>query len=157
MGVVDHYLTIHQSITDTLDTVHRAMTKARFKDVQVDDRTLTVTGRARRGGQWTRDPISVVLTPQGDSQTGLTVRAWSTAQSLVSLASDPAKKNLQLFIQQIPPHLLLPELTDSGLSRSPQIPRPEQPESLTLTHCDAPLPQGSRFCPRCGTQVAEHI
>jgi len=69
MSIVDHHLTAGQSSNEVLEAVSVALTVAGFRIIDVNQNESTVMAEARRKGQWTKDPISVVLTPGGTNQT----------------------------------------------------------------------------------------
>jgi hypothetical protein len=101
MADVERRVSVAQPLAVANRTVAQALASSRFPNVNVSEPALLVTAEARRGGQWTKDPVSVFLTPVGDSRTDLTIRATSTAQSLASLVSSPAKRNVEKVLQAL--------------------------------------------------------
>lgn len=101
MAEAERVTTISQTVDDALTTVARALASAGFRNVIVSESAKMVTAEARRGGQWTKDPITVLLAPKGEGTTELTIRAKSTAQSLVSLVRSPAQRNVEKVLKAL--------------------------------------------------------
>jgi carbon monoxide dehydrogenase subunit G len=98
--VIEETTTIPGPPEQAVQTCTRALTRARFKNIQVNQAALIVTGEQRRMGQWTRSQVTLLLAA-GENGTVVTVTAEAQAQSISSLIAHPAKRMAQSVLAEL--------------------------------------------------------
>ena len=98
--VIEETTTIPGPPEQAVQTCTRALTRARFKNIQVNQAALIVTGEQRRMGQWTRSQVTLLLSA-GEDGTLVTITAEARAQSISSLVAHPATRIIKSILTEL--------------------------------------------------------
>jgi hypothetical protein len=95
-------LELPQTPSEALVACAHAFAAGRFKQIATDEAAMTVTGRKRPLGQWTRGTVVASVEPGASGEGSIvTIRSDTRAQSLVGLASPPSERLVARFVSRL--------------------------------------------------------
>ena len=100
--MASHELTVfrEEPLEAALNACVIAFTKAGFKNVRPGGDGRSVSGAKRPMGQWTKAPVTALLTAKGNG-TEITFVSTATAQSLVSAAAKPSERLIEQIVNAL--------------------------------------------------------